>query len=431
VVDLTPAGRTVLRENLVKSCADEDLELLCTDLGVDAENVPGKDNGKEYWVSQILLYFERRQRITDVVGYLVQKRPAISWQQLIDQAAQAAPPTDGKIAVIDAGLSALSVLAAQVPDARDAVVASRTDLLNAYDRIQALSSYKRLHDLFQQLEDHYNMMFQTAKRLPDDETAWDDIARSEPEMQDVAAQLLTAATQATPASAAGPASATSLWVTRLDRVRTDLTSAVQKPDTDLLKKCLARISDVIGTQLSRVNANLVAAAKDLRLSRLVDALGLVRQKLAAINLDASPSQFEDRTAFEVCVESLKERTDHLDALVQQHDAFQQIDDELRRIEAQMSQGLSELTNSWADVKPMLQTLCQGRNNKWATDLGQTSNDLDGALTANNPAIMRRVFLRCCTQVSLSFNQMDVDLLAQCSELQKVDGPLASVIKLIV
>ena len=46
----------------------------------------------------------------------------------------------------------------------------------------------------------------------------------------------------------------------------------------------------------------------------------------AINLDAAPDQFEDRTAFEQCVESLKERNSHLTQRVQQHDVCQQIDD---------------------------------------------------------------------------------------------------------
>jgi hypothetical protein len=328
---------------------------------------------------------------------------------------------------IGAGLAALSTLVSQLPDAHDAVVASRTDLQNAYARIQALSGYKHLHDLFQQLEDHYNMMYQTAKRLPGDDTAWDDISQCEPELQDIAAQLLAAAAQPAGTSPA----AASLWVTKLDRAHTDLDGAVKNSDNDQLKKCLSRISEVIGTQLSRVNANLVAAAKDLNLARLVDALGVVRTRLAAINLDASPDQFEDRTAFEQCVESLKERNDHLTQLVQQHDICQQIDDELRRIQAQLAQDLSELDNSWPDVKAMLQSLCQGHSEKWAVDLTQTASDLDAAFAEKNPARIRRVFLRCCTQASLGFNQMDVDLLAQCSELQKVDGPLAGVIKLIV
>ena len=415
---LSPAVRTALRSNISQTHDLDDLDLLCGDLGVDPENIRGKANGKEYWISQIILYFDYRARIADLIARLIATRNSVDWQKLISVAAPAEQP-----AVIDVGLSALGALTSQVPGVRDAVVASRTDLENAYDRISVLSSYKNLHDLLQQLEDHYHMLWQTSKRLPADDAAWDDLSRSEPELQDVALKLLEAAD--------GGAPSATLWANKLKVGCADLSSASLKTDVDLLKKSLSRIYEVISTQLSRVNVNLVGAAKDLRLMRLVEALARVREKLADINLDDAPEQFERRSSFEECVESLRERNEHLEGLVRLHDAFQELDDELRRIVAQLSDDLDELTSNWGDVKPMMQTLCKDQAEKWATDLTQTMTDLDAVITGRDPTRIRRVFNRFCTQASLTFNQMDVDLLKQCSELQRVDGPLASVIKIIV
>lgn len=415
---LSSAVRTALRTNISQTHNLDDLELLCGDLDVDAENIRGKTNGKEYWISQIVLYFDYRARIPDLIARLIATRNTVDWQQLVSAAASAEQP-----AVIGVGLSALGVLTSQVPGVRDAVVASRTDLENAYDRISVLSNYKNLHDLLQQLEDHYHMLWQTSKRLPADDTAWDDLSRSEPELQDVARKLLEAAN--------GSAPTTTLWATKLKVGCADLGSAAQKTNIELLKKSLNRIYEVISAQLSRVNVNLVGAAKDLHLARLVDALARVREKLADINLDDAPEQFERRSSFEECIESLCERNERLDGLVRLHDAFQEIDDELRRIVGQLSDDLDELTSNWGDVKPMVQTLCKDQDEKWAVDLTQTMTDLDAVIVEHDPTRTRRIFNRFCTQASLTFNQMDVDLLKQCSELQRVDGPLASVIKIIV
>ena len=113
------------------------------------------------------------------------------------------------------------------------------------------------------------------------------------------------------------------------------------------------------------------------------------------------------------------------------DAFQELDDELRRIVAQLTDDLAELTSNWGDVKPMALAICMDQTEQWAIDLTRTVTDLDTVMAEKDPTRIRRTFNRFCTQASLTFNQMDVNLLHQCSELQRVDGPLAGVIKIIV
>ena len=59
--------RASLRHNLVESFSLEELVLLCDDLGVDSEIIPGSDAGKAYWASQIIGYFVHEDRIDDLL----------------------------------------------------------------------------------------------------------------------------------------------------------------------------------------------------------------------------------------------------------------------------------------------------------------------------------------------------------------------------
>jgi hypothetical protein len=77
-----------LRQNLVDHFGVEDLELLCDDLGVDHESVPGYGGGKAYWAGEIVRYFERRGRLDELIAALQQRRPAVQWMLNTQEASQ-------------------------------------------------------------------------------------------------------------------------------------------------------------------------------------------------------------------------------------------------------------------------------------------------------------------------------------------------------
>ena len=73
------ASRAELRQNIVDAFSLEDLITLCADLGVDADLIPGRDKGKEYWVDQLIAYFERRDQTPALLAKLRAERPRIDW----------------------------------------------------------------------------------------------------------------------------------------------------------------------------------------------------------------------------------------------------------------------------------------------------------------------------------------------------------------
>lgn len=319
------------------------------------------------------------------------------------------------------GLQALANLMRD-DQVRSAVVAFTTDFESARSQIDVLSSYKQLHDLLQQLEDNYNVMYQHARRLPADALAWDDLAENEPDIQTLGAELLRVA------ETAPFAAAEALWTRRLERALADLASAIDEQNVTLLKRTLARVSEVLGRELSRMNSSLVAAARTLRLRQLLDALTLIRDRMARHRLDgAAQRQFD---VFAEGVSAMARLNARLIVLVSTHDAFQEVDDELRRVKELLAQDVAELILVWDDIRGMVQHLNEVNPAEWVARLSENGAQLDAAVASNEPSKIRRAFRTFHHQALLSFNKVDQDLLALCTELQQIGRPTEAVLRLL-
>ena len=404
-----------------------ELKMLVSDMGEDPENIGGVDKGKLFWTMEIIEHFENRGLTDQVLDKLMKDRANVPWLRIV--AGEIQPEAAGPAATLasfrPSAPGTLRTFVAQIPDLHDMITQCSADLQNTYSHIQGLSNFKELHDQFQELDDGYQIIFQASKRLPADDTAWDDIANVEPEVHIKVARLIATAQQVI-GSGVG-----ALWTGKLSRASADLAAAIQAGDAEALRKATGIFTEVIGAQLSRLNVQLVGAAKEVRLSRLVDVLDSVREKLSAVNLTVQNFAGELKS-FSQSVDDLVSRSALLDTLAQQHDHFQQADDELRRIQAQLAVDLTELENVWNDLKPLLQQLCEGHAEKWAQDLLQTAAELGAALsdTTKNPRRIRTAFNRYCAQTTQRFNQVNADLIAQCRQLRQADGPLASVWRLV-
>jgi tetratricopeptide (TPR) repeat protein len=71
-----------LRAFLVAHFSRNELELLCLDLHVDPEDVPGIGASKEYWAAQIVLYFQRRDALPELIRCCKELRPGVPWDEL-------------------------------------------------------------------------------------------------------------------------------------------------------------------------------------------------------------------------------------------------------------------------------------------------------------------------------------------------------------
>ncbi len=71
--------RAELRQAISQSFSMEELEILCADLGIDPESIPGRDSGKDYWITQIVAHFQRRDQMPALLAALKESRPDVAW----------------------------------------------------------------------------------------------------------------------------------------------------------------------------------------------------------------------------------------------------------------------------------------------------------------------------------------------------------------
>ena len=250
--------------------------------------------------------------------------------------------------VAGSGLLALTELM-QIPAVHDAVVSFRTAFQTACEQIGSMAHYKHLHELFQQLEDRYYLLYHDGKRLPGDPSAWSSIERNEPELQAAIADLLDLAQRAPLAID------TALFQHRLARAGEDLQVAIEQRELARLRQATTHLREVLGREPSRVNTRLVSTASALHLAALVRALATVRDHLTRLSFDQAALRHVE--AFARGVDVLAELDDRLTGAITAHNTFQELDDELRRIEALLDQDMSELEHARQTLKLLMQRLC--------------------------------------------------------------------------
>ena len=327
-----------------------------------------------------------------------------------------APPETGSLSrQAGAGIDALIDLL-RSSEAQAAMAVYRANFEDTARQIALVRAYKELHDLLQQIEDRHTILARCCKSLLYAADAWYDLEENEPELYDKAGELLAHAADALLADE------TSAWTPRLARARQDLRAALELHADQPLRDALRRMKEIIGRQLSRTNTRMASTVGMLRLARLADALQQISTHVAAAN----HNRLDD---FRHSVTALRDLAGRLAGAVHLHSAFQELDDELRRVEGTLESSLDELIAAWSDLAPMSQAICDDSPAEWATQLRALSADVEQAL-AGDSTRLRRAFGRYRSNITVCFNRVDYNLRDLCAELQHIGAPLDRVLKVL-
>jgi hypothetical protein len=318
------------------------------------------------------------------------------------------------------GLSALTDLVQRSPEVRQAVIGFRTDFQAASEQIDLLSDYKDLHDILHRLQFQcFNGIQQIAPRFPDDEMAADTLSDSLVTLDGIISEVQEFSKRASAAKQEVT------WFQELTDSRAELQTAVDASDPKPLKKLIWRLNRLLSTQPSKINGRLNTAARALRLSALNKALVDILGNVQSLDFDAAKKE-----SFQRGVDGLTALSFSLTALIDSHDAWQNVDVELRRVETLIEHDLAELEMSWPDLKARAEALYGAVTDEWAAALKKEAGGLDAALGEQNPAKIKRSFRNYRRRAGDRFFRVDIDLKTLCGELRQVGAPLASVLKMI-
>lgn len=332
-------------------------------------------------------------------------------------AGQDDPMIDG--AAIGEDLNVLAQLMQQT-NVRDLVATYRADFDAASHQIDILSNYKYLHDLLHKLQYRcYNVIAQEARRFPDDDLAFDNLLNYEVTLQDIVANL-----QGVIEEAEFSANETA-WINDLLDAQQKLREALEVLESEALRRVVWLMRRVLALQPSNVNHRLNAAARALRLDTIVSSLDAIRDALRQFNVESS--QLEQ---LEEGIDELQRFDTQLEALVVEHDQWQEVQRILGRIEDMMVYDLSELEFSWPDLSERVTTLCTRHKGEWVERFFQDGEQLQKALTDKNPVRIRSYFQRYRQRAGNRFFQVDTQLKDLCAELRKVGESLSSILSML-
>lgn len=317
------------------------------------------------------------------------------------------------------GLEALSEMMI-APDIRAAMVAFRTDFQAVCEQIEILGNYKDLHDLLHTLEfQSYSGIVQEAKRFPNDDTALDILLDHQLTLQQIVADVREVTVRG------NLTQNETIWIKDLEEAVTQLHGAIETLEIRQLKRTVWLINRVLAIQPSRINTSLNTAARVLRLPALVSAMNYLHSNLTDSQLSADKTQ-----QLKNSIDALIDLNNNLTDMVKSHNDWQEMDLELRRIEANLEKDIFELEMSWTDLKAMTEFFYQDIIEEWALLLKKDTEGLDNAITEQNPAKVKRCFRSFRRRAGERFYRIDTELKRLCGNLRIVGEPLASVLRMM-
>lgn len=360
---------------------------------------------------------------------------AVEWQKLLRalgspmaRTAQPVPPRPNAVEVqattgsARQGLDALLEIIGD-PAAQADVATFQAIFGESSRQIEVLAYYKDLHDLLHTLQfkcyNYLAVVLRTLEQTPDDISVWDNCIDHEDALHDMLANLARMTSQEALSKRAGP------LVMRLPADLQAVSSAVRLCDGDELKRTLVPLRRILATEPTRLNARLTEAARALPLDRLADALARLHE-----TFHRSRVNDETLARFKGGVDAVADLGTTVTNLIDDHDAWQRIDDELRRVDASVIFDLTDLLVSWPELRAYTAERCDGRSEPWAIRLQETAMKLDEALAADDAMRARQLFRQYRSRVDNTFYRVDLELKRLCDELRRIGEPLAALAEIL-
>jgi len=112
----------------------------------------------------------------------------------------------------------------------------------------------------------------------------------------------------------------------------------------------------------------------------------------------------------------------LSVMISNHNDWQEIDRELRSLDASLRQGIDDLVMFWPDVSRKVVKLCQN-GEPWAIEIRQQDERLQQLLGDPKPPVLRLTFARLQHRITTRFFQIDSNLRKLCDRLRDFRDPL--------
>lgn len=301
------------------------------------------------------------------------------------------------------GIDALWRMIQADPAAYQSIVVFRDAFHDARKEIEVISDYKRLHDQLHSLQlGCYEPIITQCKNLPGEK---DDLA-----LAAASPAVMTAlSTITTMAMFLGSIiggmrdivnqnrvdAFENQWVAGLESTQQELEASVALENRLKIQTICIGLKSVLDVQPSRINDRLKIAVTALRLPKLIEVMEKVCNELCRINKIRAEDKVKQ---FRTSIGSLKEISIDLGKLLQEHDDWQRVDNELRMLETFLETGAVSIEPLWPSLSARVTPLYEGNDEPWAISLKKTEQELKEAI--KQPERAQQIFhsyrTRCAT-----------------------------------
>ena len=302
------------------------------------------------------------------------------------------------------------------------VIEFRAEFQAILAQLEMLAMYKDIHDLLHTLEyTCYQGCLREERNFPEDSNCLIYLDSYKLNLQNIISGVEKIIAQGRPAFD------NISWHQDLIRALECLDEAIEKEEKKPLEAANWFMKRILGIQPSHINAALVSTAKVLRLHDLVEGMRNIENIIENSELES-----EKRNQIQKSIKSLAQLDDNLTILVKEHDNWQKIDLQLRRIETETKNAsdFSELDRFWRYFKEDVEKQYQDSQESWAISLKKESERLDQAIIDQNIPKVEQYFSSYCTRAKHQFYKIDHELKNFCGNLREVGNPLAYLLRMI-
>ncbi|MGH9972096.1 MAG: hypothetical protein ACREBG_30485 [Pyrinomonadaceae bacterium] len=389
---MTPEGKrqsylSRLRKQLVQYFLMDEFIVLCSDLEIPYDEL--RKGGLEVQADELVQRLENLGRIPDLVAYCSQKRPNVSWED-----------TD-----------ALGGVLKETQDELKGDLATfQASFQSALEQIDILSDYKDLHDKLHDLQfGWFPRVQQEFKSLPDAKNAIQNLFGHERDFRTVIGELYDTVNQKrVPGSERE-------WIDRMEQARKDLKQGISSPEPamKLIGSALQSISQVLDTQPTYINGDLMRAVGALRLPQLKNIVQLVLDKLIKKAPDSDLVK-----QFQQGINDLNQMDVELDALMKEHDIWQGNEVKIPMLLPALS-FLPVFNSMWRQLKENTAPLYANKEEEWATDLLRDDAALEKAIGENDVEAAKRAFQGFQRDAKARFLDVDKLIKKRCRDLLEI------------
>jgi hypothetical protein len=298
------------------------------------------------------------------------------------------------------------------------LVIFKNSFQNVLDKIDVMSDYKVLHDELHTLTFAvFPNVVEASGLLPEGKDAKSNLSRYDKIIRNAIDKMREAAGRKKVDEEE------SEWIEELDRSRKQLKAVLDDFDKENLQSAIQSIRDILETQPTRINKELWRAmnAENDRLPELIDILEKVLVHMT--KMTPPPSGIQQ---FQTGVESLKTLTAKLDALINEHDTWQEVVGQLFQIDEWIESDLLKFKTKWQKLRTKIAPFYIGKTDEeTAEELEKADGRLEQALLSTEgpapaiPTLDRRIFEDYREKASWRFYDVDGSLLKRCVYLREI------------